>query len=183
MAAFLLGCINALDRPAQEAFTMELAGPAHVANAAALNNAVRTSGRPIGPAIGGLLIASAGIVPCFLINAVSYAAVVAALWTMNPAVLHPEATAPRHRGHVWGHPALRTVLLILTLVSTVGIHFQVLLTLLAIHRLPRSCSTSLLRQPLCLVAAELLEVPEVEGFAYQGHRGLGRLAGAVRAVR
>jgi predicted MFS family arabinose efflux permease len=78
MAAFLLGCIKALDRPAQEAFTMGLAGPAHVANAAALNNAVRTSGRSIGPAIGGLLIASAGIVPCFLINAVSYAAVACA---------------------------------------------------------------------------------------------------------
>lgn len=138
VAAFLLGCVNALDNPGRQAFTMELASPADVTNAVALNNAVGTVARAIGPAIGGLLISTVGIVPCFLINAASYAAVIAALRTMDPAQLHTEAAAPRRRGqvleglrHVWSNPALRTVLLIMTLASTFGLNFQVLLPLLA----------------------------------------------------
>lgn len=60
LAAFLLGCLNAFEIPAREAFTMELAGPAHVTNAVALNNVVRNSSRAFGPALGGWLISWAG---------------------------------------------------------------------------------------------------------------------------
>jgi MFS family permease len=138
MAAFLLGCINALDMPAREAFTMELASPANVTNAVALNDVVRNAARAFGPALGGLLIASIGIVACFLMNAASYAVIIAALRRMNPAELYTEVAAPRRRGqiweglrYVWTHPALRTVLLIMSLATTFGFNFQMMITLYA----------------------------------------------------
>jgi MFS family permease len=138
LAALLLGCVNALDNPGQQAFTMELAGPADVTNAGALNNAVATAARAVGPAIGGLLLSTLGVAPCFLLNAASYAAVVLALRAIDPGALHREAPAPRGRGqlcaglqHAWRTPALRAVLLVLALVSALGFNFQILLALLA----------------------------------------------------
>lgn len=138
VAALLLGCIEAIDTPASQAFTMEMAGPADATNAIALNNAISTTARAIGPAIGGFLIAAAGIGPSFLINAASFAPVVMALRLMDPAELSVEPPVPRQRGqvqeglrHVWFHPGLRTVLLIVTLVSIFAFNFQVLLPLLA----------------------------------------------------
>jgi MFS family permease len=137
-AALLLGCVEAIDTPASQAFTMELAGPADATNAVALNSAVSTAARAIGPAIGGFLIAAAGIGPSFLINAATFAVVVTALRLMDPADLYIEPPAPRQRGqvqeglrHVWSHSGLRTVLLVVTLVSIFAFNFQVLLPLLA----------------------------------------------------
>lgn len=140
ITAFLLGCVNALDTPGRQVFTMELVGAANVTNAVALNNAVSTSARAIGPAIGGLLIASAGIVPCFLINAVSYGVVVIALCMMDSSKLYTESQASRRRGqvreglhYVWRNSTLRTVLLIMLFASTFGFNFQVLFPLLVSH--------------------------------------------------
>jgi hypothetical protein len=78
-SAVLLGFVNVVDSPGRQAFTDELVGPDLVANAVSLNNAAITSARAIGPAMGGALIATVGIAPCFLINAASYAVVVLAL--------------------------------------------------------------------------------------------------------
>ena len=100
LVAFLLGCLNALDIPAREAFTMELAGPANVANAMALNSVVRNTARAFGPALGGGLIVWVGIGTCFLLNAASYAVVVIALRRMNPSELYAERAAPHRRGQV-----------------------------------------------------------------------------------
>lgn len=88
VAAFLLGCLNALDMPAREAFTMELSGPADVTNAVALNNAMRHAARACGPALGGVLIAQTGIAVCFLLNAASYIVVVAALYRLQVSALY-----------------------------------------------------------------------------------------------
>lgn len=138
VAALLLGCIEAVDTPASQVFTMESAGPDDATNAVALNNGVSTAARAIGPAIGGFLIASIGLGFSFLLNAVSYVAVVVALRMMEPTELYTEPPAPRERGqvvqglrHVWSHPGLRTALLILTFVSIFALNFQVLLPLVA----------------------------------------------------
>lgn len=138
IAAFMLGCINTIARPAQQAFTMELAGPTFVANAVALNDTVTSSARAIGPAIGGLLIAAFSVELCFLANAVSYAAAVIALAAISETDLYPEATVPRRRGqvreaagYVWRTPPLRAILLVVLFVSTF-FNFQVLLPLLAV---------------------------------------------------
>lgn len=136
LAAFLLGCLNAFEIPAREAFTMELAGPAHVTNAVALNNVVRNSSRAFGPALGGWLISWAGIGACFLLNAASYAVVIAALYRLNPSALYEERAAPHRRGqlregwrYVWRHLTLRTALLITAVAATFCTNFIVLLPL------------------------------------------------------
>ena len=137
IAALLLGCVQAVDDPARQAFTMELAGPTVVTNAVALNNVAATAARAVGPAIGGLLLATLGIVACFLLNAASYAAMILALRAMDPHGLHRETPVPRRRGqlraglrHAWHTPALRSVLLVLAVAGTFGFYFVVLLPLL-----------------------------------------------------
>jgi MFS family permease len=140
VAACLLGCLNALDIPAREAFTIELVGPDNVTNAVALNNVVRNAARACGPALGGVLITSVGIEACFLLNAASYAVVVAALRRMHPADLYTADAVPPRRGqiregfrYVWKHPALGTVLLIVAIATTFGLNLQVMVTLYASH--------------------------------------------------
>jgi len=136
LAALVLGCLNAFEMPAREAFTMELAGPAHVTNAVALNTVVRSSARAFGPALGGGLIAWLGISACFLLNAASYAVVIVALCRLHPSALYRERPAPYRRGqvregwgYVWRHPTLRTALLITAVATTCCTNFIVLLPL------------------------------------------------------
>ena len=136
LAGLMLGCINAFEIPAREAFTMELAGPDDVTNAVALNNVVRNASRAFGPALGGGLIAWLGIGACFLLNAASYTIVVVALCRLNPSALYREATAPHRRSqiregwhYVWRHPTLRTAILIIAVATTCCTNFIVLLPL------------------------------------------------------
>lgn len=138
IAALLLGCVNAFHSPAREAFNAELVGSDLVANAVALTTAVVVCARAIGPAIGGLLVAGVGIAACFLINAASYAVGAASLLAMNRRRLAAQPRQPRASGqvvaalrYVWQRPALRVVLVMLTVTGLLGSNVQLLLTLLA----------------------------------------------------
>ena len=75
--ALLLGCVTAFDAPARQTFVSELVGEAELSNAVALNSTSFNAARMIGPAIAGMLIASVGSGWVFLINAASFAAVLA----------------------------------------------------------------------------------------------------------
>ena len=137
LAALALGCVNSLDRPGQQVFTHELVGTDKVANAVALNNAVATAARAVGPGLGGLVLVWLGIGPCFLVNAFSYVAVLVALASIRPRDLHVDQRAGRARSqvreglrHAWHTPQLRTVLVMLAVTSTLAMNFQVLLPLL-----------------------------------------------------
>jgi MFS family permease len=147
VAAFLLGCVNVFDSPGRQSFTRELVGE-DVANAVALNNAVATGARFVGPAIGGLLVASAGIATCFLVNAGSYAAVMLALGAIDVHELAVEERVARARGqvreglrYVRRHVSLRTVLVMLAITSAFGFNFQVVLPLLADEEFHRGGGT------------------------------------------
>lgn len=136
--AFLLGCATALDLPTRQSFTIEMVGPEHVSNAVALNSAVFNSGRLLGPAIGGVLIASVGVGTCFLLNGLSYVATVVALQMMRASELHRSEPAPREKGQVraglryaWNAPVLRSTLLLITVIGTFGFNFFVVMPLLA----------------------------------------------------
>jgi MFS family permease len=136
--AFLLGCATAFDMPARQAFVTEMVGPEQVSNAIGLNSAVFNSARVIGPAVAGVLIATVGIATAFLLNALSFVAVIGGLLAMDPAELHRGALAPRARGQVrdglrylWGTPVLRSTLLLLTVVGTLGLNSRVVLPLVA----------------------------------------------------
>ena len=79
LIAFMSGCIAAFDAPARHTFVADLVGEGEIANAVALNSASFNAGRLVGPAIAGLVIASAGIGWAFLINGVSFVAVLCSL--------------------------------------------------------------------------------------------------------
>jgi MFS family permease len=136
--AFLLGCVTAVDMPTRQAFVIEMVGDEEVPNAVGLNSAMFNTGRLVGPAAAAVVISSLGIAPSFLLNAVSYLAVIAGLLAMRPDELHRQAVAPRQRGevraglrYVWANPTLRSTLLLVALLGTFGFNFVVVLPLLA----------------------------------------------------
>ncbi len=81
-AAFT-GIVNAFDIPARQAFVVDMVGRSDLTNAIALNSSMVNGARIVGPAVAGILVASVGEGWCFLINAVSYTAVIAGLLMMR----------------------------------------------------------------------------------------------------
>lgn len=145
---FLAGCATALDNPARQSFVMEMVGSDEVPNAVSLNSAAFNASRIVGPAVAGALIATVGIPPSFLINGISYLAVVIALLVMDPATLQQRAPAPRSKRQVrdglryaWRKPRLRYTILMMGLVSTFGINFSVVLPLMARYVFDRGAET------------------------------------------
>lgn len=140
--AFILGLNNAFENPARQSFMMELVGADHLRNAVSLNSTMVNVARVIGPGIGGLLIAAVGSGWCFLINAVSFIAVISSLTRMDTAALHPVTPAPRSRGqlreglrYVRGEPRLALPLAMAAVVGCLAYEFQVSLPYMAAHGL------------------------------------------------
>jgi MFS family permease len=138
--AGLGGIATVFDAPNRHALTMQLVGRAELPNAVALNASLFNLARIVGPALGGLLIGGFGVGLCFAINAASFLAVLGALALMRPAELHAPERAEATRmlramrqglGYVWRTPAIRLILLMTMVVSTVGFNFNVLLPVLA----------------------------------------------------
>src|SRR6185503_19486040 len=82
LAAFL-GIVNAFDIPTRQSFIVEMVGKEDLMNAIALNSSVFNATRVFGPAVAGILIGSAGMVWCFVLNGVSYLAVIGSLIAMR----------------------------------------------------------------------------------------------------
>jgi MFS family permease len=132
------GAIMAIDNPARQSFAFEMVGPDRVVNAVALNSVVIHTARILGPAAAGGIIALLGVGTCFLVNAISFAAMLAALRAIEPAELQSPRPAERTSGqlrsalrHVARTPGLRIPLAMMALVGTLSFNFQVLLPLLA----------------------------------------------------
>ncbi len=125
--AFTLGCINAVDLPARQAFVAQMVPDKRdLPNAIGLNSFLMNGSRFIGPALAGLIVALAGEAACFLVNALSYVAVLAALAAIRtssrPARAHPSAWQALRAGldHAFAHPRIR-----LTLFLVAGFSFFV----------------------------------------------------------
>ena len=136
--AFARGTVNAVDYPARQAFVMEIVGAGRVVNAVSLNSVLIHSARIVGPAIAGVLIATVGVEPCFVLNAASFGVMIAALATMDRGALRPSETAPREPGavraglrYVRATPQLWIPLGLMAIVGTLGFNFQAILPLLA----------------------------------------------------
>jgi MFS family permease len=135
---FTRGAVNAVDNPARQSFVMELVGRDRIVNAVSLNSLIVHSARIVGPAIAGVLIATIGVAPCFLLNALSFGAMLLALKAIEPDQLHTSDVAPRSAGqlregfrHVAHTRELRVPLALMALVGTLAFNFQVILPLLA----------------------------------------------------
>ena len=132
------GSVTALDNPARQSFVVEMVGPERVVNAVSLNSVVVHTSRIIGPAAAGTVIALLGVAPCFLINSLSFIAMLVALRTMDPKELRTPKPVARARGelrsallYVKATPELRIPLVMMAVVGTVSFNFQVVLPLLA----------------------------------------------------
>jgi MFS family permease len=133
------GFINALDAPARQAFVPELVEHREdLANAIAINSTMINGARLIGPAIGGLLIASVGSGYCFLIDGLSYIAVIAALlamkikpWTVSVTNDSPWERVKEGFVYAFSFPPIRAILLLSALVSLMGLQNTILVPIFA----------------------------------------------------
>lgn len=138
--ALFQGFINAFDMPARQAFVVEmLEDRADLGNAIALNSSMVNGTRLVGPAVAGMVIAAAGAGFCFLIDGISYIAVICSLLAMKVAPARPrpvEKSALQELGEGWKYmvqsPAIRSILLLLALVSAVGMPYTVLMPVVAV---------------------------------------------------
>ena len=138
--AALGGIALAFDAPGRQSLTFQMVGPRELPNAVALNSGLFNGSRVIGPAIAGLVIAAVGTGLCFVLNAVSFLAVLTALAIVREEELRPVVRDPSTRviegirrgfAYAWNDPQLRLILGVVTVVSTVGFNFHVLVPLLA----------------------------------------------------
>jgi MFS family permease len=138
--AALGGLTLAFDAPGRQGLTYQMVGPRSLPNAVALNAGLFNGSRVIGPAIAGVVIAAFGTGICFVINAFSFLAVLAALASLRSDELHAVERDPsaklvdglrRAVSFARHDPQLRAVLGVVAIVSTVGFNFHVLVPLLA----------------------------------------------------
>jgi MFS family permease len=138
LLAALLGLNNAFENPARQSFMLEMVGEEHLRNAVSLNSVLVNVARAIGPAVAGILIATAGDGVCFLVNAVSFVAVVTSLIRLERSSLHPSPPTGREPGqlreglrYIRRTPELRIPLLMMAIVGCLGYEFQVSLPVMA----------------------------------------------------
>jgi MFS family permease len=145
------GCINAFDMPGRQSFMLEMVteegktGREDLSNAIAINSSMVNLARLLGPSIAGIVIAASSEGWCFLVDGVSYIAVIASLLMMRLPTLNEEAMAARARrasssmvtqlkegwDFVRGFLPIRTILLLFALVSLMGWPFTVLMPIFA----------------------------------------------------
>jgi MFS family permease len=137
--AFVLGCAAAFDSPARQTFVSELVEERYLPNAVALNSTSFNAARMIGPAIAGVLIAGVGSGWVFLINALSFVAVLCSLGLLRIDKLQPSHRAVRARGsfaegfrYVLRRPDLKTILFMLFLVGTFGLNFPIFISTMSV---------------------------------------------------
>ena len=137
--ALLLGCVTAFDAPASQTFVSELVGDKDLSNAVGLNSTSFNVARMVGPAIAGVLLSTLGTGWAFTANAVSYLAVLAALWRLRGVARHAGAHASRAgQGfvdglrYVRGRPDLIAILWMLFLIGTFGLNFTIFISTMAV---------------------------------------------------
>ncbi len=137
--AFLLGCVSAFDAPARQTFVSELVLEEHLSNAVALNSTSFNAARMIGPAIAGVLIATVGSGWVFLINALSFLAVLCSLSLLRVGELHRRDRAMPTTGgfgegfrYIRQRPDLIAVLVMIFLIGTFGLNFPIFISTMAV---------------------------------------------------
>jgi len=135
--ATLLGVVNAFDIPGRQAFLVDMVGKDHLMNAIALNSSMFNGARVVGPAVAAILVTKIGEGSCFAVNAVSYVAVIIGLLLMNVRSVHRAGkNSPIEdiiEGFRWANKTkvIRSLLLLIGLVSLVGMPYTVLMPVFA----------------------------------------------------
>jgi MFS family permease len=135
--AALLGVVNAFDIPGRQAFLVDMVGKEDLMNAIALNSSMFNGARVVGPAVAGILVARIGEGWCFAANSISYIAVIIGLLLMH---VHSPARMSTHspiadiiEGFRWVNRTkiIRSLLILIGLVSLVGMPYTVLMPIFA----------------------------------------------------
>jgi MFS family permease len=134
--SLITGLIYAIEPPTRQSFYVELVGEEHITNAVSLNSAVFTGTRVLGGAIAGTMIHAFGLSSPFLLDTVTYVAVIAALLAMRTDELHVQRRAVREPGlaragmrYVWDSRELRAPLAVMGLVYLFTFNFSVVIPL------------------------------------------------------
>ena len=144
LLAFMLGLFTTFETPARQAFVSDLVPREDIQSAVALNSSVFNAARVVGPAIGGIILATWGAGWAFALNGVSYLAVLAALAMLDTSKLFSSRRAAR--GAMWSQvrdglrhaahaPQLAYPLMLLSVLGLLGYNFSVVLPLLARYSL------------------------------------------------
>jgi MFS family permease len=146
--SFASGIVTAVDMPTRQSFYLEMVGREDLTNAMSLTTATFTGMRMIGPVLAGILIPLIGTAPIFLINGISYVAVVISLLAMRQTELHARPRTPKAPGqiregirYVWRTPELRLPMLTMAAVFLFAFNFAVLLPLFAVRDLGGGAGT------------------------------------------
>lgn len=145
LLALMLGLTNSLDMPTRQAFVVEMVGREDLPNAVALNSSLFNLARIVGPGLGGIIIAISGVTMLFLLNSLSFIAVLVGLAMIDIRHLRAQPGRRTDSGarpktlqslgeglaYVWRTPAVRLVILVVGLISLFGINFNVVLPLFA----------------------------------------------------
>ena len=136
--ALTYGFINVADNPSRQSFVVEMAGPDDLTNAVGLNSVIVNVSRIIGPAVAGVMIATVGLSWAFLANAISFGAVIGALYAMRASELHRRPPLARAKGQIraglryaWRAWELRVPLIMMAVIGTLAYNFSVILPLFA----------------------------------------------------
>jgi MFS family permease len=136
--SLVFGVITAFDNPARRVLVSELVAEQDLPNAVGLNSALMTGSRVVGPALAGALIAGPGAGSCFVVNAVTYFAVIGALLRMDRSAFRAAPPVAKAKGqlregfrYVWRTPELRLSLTLVGVVGVAAFNYQVSLPLLA----------------------------------------------------
>jgi MFS family permease len=136
--SLLLGVINAFDNPARRGLVTELVTPEEIPNATSLNTAVMTGSRIFGPALAAVLVGLIGTAWCFLLNGLTFAAIIISLLMIRVAEMftmprRPRGGQPVREGLRWvvGRRDMAVVFGLLVVISTVAFNYSVSLPKLA----------------------------------------------------
>lgn len=136
--ALALGAVTTVDAPVRQTFVSEMVDDAYLSNAVALNSTSFNAARLVGPAVAGVLVGSIGSGWVFLLNTLTYGAMIAAVLAIRQAELWPMPRSGRGRGqiregiaYVIGRPDIVAVLVTIFLIGTFGLNFAVFLAAMA----------------------------------------------------
>lgn len=142
------GITTVIDNPSRQTFVIEMVGRDRLKNAITLNSTIVNVARIIGPTIAAVLIATLGVGECFIANAISYIAVLIALFAMRQSELQPTPRAERKSNEIrqglqyaWHQPRLRSTLLMMVVIGTFAYEFPVILPLFATSGLHGNVNT------------------------------------------
>jgi MFS family permease len=134
--AVSLGFVNVVDNPTRQAFILELVGPDQIRNAVSLNSTEMNLARVVGPVMAGVLAGTVGLASCFIINGLSFFAVIAMMMRMDESrfLLPPRVAKTRGQlvaglRYAWSNPPVRTTLLMMAIIGTFTYEFSVVLPL------------------------------------------------------